>query len=128
MTVNRVLMAMEAMPPLMRAKGLSAASQMALVRLYRRLADERDAFCLAERNLVDAWGGEVGEEGKVTFPDASAAASFRREQMALRCAEVEIAGIELQSADALWAVMTPEILINMEGIIEIKEDKHEGTE
>lgn len=128
MTVNRILMALEVMPPLMRAKGLSAGAQMALVKLYRRLADERDAFCLAERNLVDAWGGEVGEEGKVTFPDDSAAESFRREQMALRCAEVEIEGIELQSADALWAVMTPEILLNVEGIITIKEDENEGTE
>ena len=128
MTVNRILMALEVMPPLMRAKGLSAVSQMALVKLYRRLADERDAFCLAERNLVDAWGGAVYGEGKVTFPDASAAESFRREQMALRCAEVEIEGIELQSADALWAVMTPEILLNVEGIITIKEDENEGTE
>ena len=128
MTVNRILMALEVMPPLMRAKGLSAVSQMALVRLYRRLADERDAFCLAERNLVDAWGGAVDGEGKVTFPDSSSAAGFRREQAALRCTEVEIAGIELQSEDALWAVMTPEILINMEGIIEIKEEEHEGTE
>ena len=128
MTVNRILMALEVMPPLMRAKGLSAGAQIALVKLYRRLADERDAFCLAERNLVDAWAGAVDGEGKVTFTDASAAESFRREQMALRCAEVEIDGIELQSADALWAVMTPEILINMEGIIEIKEEKHEGVE
>ena len=128
MTVNRILMALEVMPPLMRAKGLSAGAQMALVKLYRRLADERDAFCLAERNLVDAWGGAVDGEGKVTFPDASAAKSFRREQMALRCAEVEIEGIELPGEDALWAVMTPEILINMEGIIEIKEEDHEGVE
>ena len=128
MTVNRILMALEVMTPLMRAKGLSAVSQMALVRLYRRLADERDAFCLAERNLVDAWGGAVDGEGKVTFPDDSAAAGFRREQVALRCAEVELEGIELQSADALWAVMTPEILVNIEGIIEIKEEEHEGTE
>ena len=128
MTVNRILMALEVMPPLMRAKGLSAGAQMELVKLYRRLADERDAFCLAERNLVDAWGGAVDGEGKVTFPDASAAADFRREQMALRCAEVEIEGIELPGEDALWAVMTPEILINMEGIIEIKEEDHEGAE
>lgn len=128
MTVNRILMALEVMPPLMRAKGLSAGAQMALVKLYRHLADERDAFCLAERNLVDAWGGAVDGEGKITFPDASSTAGFRREQVALRCAEVELEGIELQSADALWAVMTPEILINMEGIIEIKEEEHEGVE
>ncbi len=127
MTVNRVLMALEVMPPLMRAKGLSAGEQIALVRLYRNLADERDAFCLAERNLVDAWGGEVDGEGKVKFPDATAAASFRKAQMELRGADVEIEGIKLRSTDALWAVMTPEILMNMEGILEIKEEEHEGT-
>lgn len=128
MTVNRILIALEVMPPLMRAKGLSAASQMALVRLYRRLADEREAFCLAERNLLEAWGGEADLSGKVNFPDEASAAGFRRERAELRCAEVEIAGIELAGEAALWAVMTPEILLNVEGIITIKEEEHEGTE
>lgn len=128
MTVNRILMALEVMTPLMRAKGLSAVSQMALVRLYRRLADEREAFCLAERNLLEAWGGKADIDGKINFPDEALAAGFCRERAELRCAEVEIAGIELAGEAALWAVMTPEILLNVEGMITIKEEEHEGTE
>ncbi len=120
LTMSRVLIAMDAIRPLMEVRGLSAGAQMALVRLYRGLADERDIYCAAELNLARQCG-EVSADGKISFADADAEARYAAGRRELLAQEAEIGVVGVPGERALWDAMTPQTLLQLEGILCIEE-------
>lgn len=119
-SMKRVLGACEALWPLMEAKGLSGATQYAVMRLWAQLGGERAMYFAAELKLARECG-TVGEDGKITFTDAESARVYmeRREELLGEFAEIKPAMVK--SEDALWAVMTPKALGQLEGILMIEE-------
>jgi hypothetical protein len=120
-TMNRVILASDAMIPLMRAAGLSSAAQRGLCRLWQTLGDARDCFVLAETQLAEEYG-TLGADRKLTFKQDSDAAEYSRRRAALLGEEVEITPIRIPDEPALWAASTPMVMLRLDGILLIGEE------
>lgn len=115
-TMNRVLAACEAMMPLMEATGLSMRAQLGLVRLWKRLGEERNLYVAAEQKLAREHG-TIGDDGRVVFRDELDAGEFARRRTELLCEEVEIEPVEIPDEAALWAASTPKVMMQLEGLL-----------
>lgn len=120
-TMARVLLACDALWPLMEARGLSGGTQMQLVRLWSRLAGERDVFCAAELAVARSFG-KLDEAGNVTFHDEDCAAEYHTRRGDLLREEAEIEPVTVRNDKALWEAMTPKALVQLEGLLNVEDD------
>lgn len=115
-TMARVLLACEAVGPLMRAKGMRAGTQLSLIRLWKRLNEARGEFLEAELKLAREYG-TVKENGQIEFCDETNAAKYRLFRGELLQEEAEIETVHIGHDEAFWAAVTPEDMLRLEGLL-----------
>ena len=106
-TIQRALLAIEAMVPLMQAAGLSADAQRGLCRLWKSLGDARDSFLLADAQLAAEYA-DTEERG--------------RRRAALLADEVDIDPVRIPDEPPIWAASTPIVIFRLEGLLLIGEE------
>ena len=117
-TYQNVRDAYEALRPVMKQKGLSGATQIALMRLWRALAEPAATYAETELAAVREFG-RLKDDGKtIEFRDSDAKAGYMAKLAAMNAAEIApIPPVRLAADPALFAATTPEALAALEPFI-----------
>lgn len=121
-TYQHVLAALDALRPIMMQKGLSGATQIALMRLWRALGEPAAVFADAELAAVRAHG-HLEDDGKtIAFRDDDARAAYTAAIAEMRAAEIApIPPVVLRPDAVFFAATDPGQLAALAPFIEFAE-------
>lgn len=100
-----------------------------LFRLCKAVQEQMEWYAAEEMRLIERHGGEIEAEGRIKFPDSSAAAAFERERRDLAATEVELGvplPVQLRETDLAGEALPVEAMLCLDGLVEFVEVGYGG--
>ena len=117
-TYQHVRDAFAALSPIMKQKGLSGTTQIAIARLWRALAEPAAIYADAELAAVREFGRIKADGKTIQFRDDNAKAAYLAKLAEMHAAEIApIPPVRIPADPALFAATTPEALAALEPFI-----------